>query len=569
MRRTTHARNRPAIYLFAIVALGLALVTPLATQNMAHAQSTIIVTSSADSGEGSLRQAVSDVQAGGTITFADGLETIVLTEFIWIAKSLTIDGPGADELTVSGNNVTQIFDIATNTTVTINGLTIRDGSDANGAGIYNRGVLTISNSTISGNTASSGAGIYNSGSLTISNSTISGNTASVGGGIYNSGSLTISNSTIAGNSASGIGGGIWSSTSTPPTLTATLLANNAPGNNCVRQAISGGYNLSSDSTCFVAGGTDLLNTDPLLDDLADNGGPTETHALDPASPAVNAIPAEACHAALGAQPTDQRGVERPQFEACDIGAFELDIAPPAPVLSLPQDMTVEATGPDGALVDFEAHAVDWNDALLDITCDPASGSTFAIDTHEIECSATDSFQQTTTESFSITVEDSTPPAITAPADITVPATGPEGAVVAFEVPATDAVDPAPAVTCVPPSGSVFEIGTTEVSCTATDATENTSAPVTFTVTVLGGDDLLATLIEDTTTSTIPAFLKPRLLIYLTTAELALDRGQQAAACSTIQTFSAQITALSPSYITPGVADQLTSDAQSIRTILGC
>src|SRR5690606_11584578 len=111
MRPVLLPRQRPLLTAFAVAILCLALVAPLATQNMARAQGTILVTTNADSGAGSLRQAVLDVEDGDTITFVDGLETIDLTEQIVINKSLTIAGPGADVLTIRSDGSDRVFGI--------------------------------------------------------------------------------------------------------------------------------------------------------------------------------------------------------------------------------------------------------------------------------------------------------------------------------------------------------------------------------------------------------------------------------------------------------------------------
>ena len=79
---------------------------------------------------------------------------------------------------------------------------------------------------------------------------------------------------------------------------------------------STGHNLDSDGSCFLAAAGDLPARDPLLGPLADNGGPTETQALLPGSPAIDAGAAEGC------PQHDQRGIARPQGAGCDIGAFE-------------------------------------------------------------------------------------------------------------------------------------------------------------------------------------------------------------------------------------------------------
>jgi predicted outer membrane repeat protein len=182
------------------------------------------VTNLLDSGPGSLRQAILDTAAGGTVDFQPGLSgTITLTSGeLAINNDLTIAGPGADVITVSGNYASRVFDIAGMFHVGIAGLTIANGTvshavDSGGGGIYSSGTLTISNCTLSGNSATGGVyrgggSIYSSGTLTISNCTLSGNFATGGapggGGISNDGTLTVSDSTLSGNSASGFGGGI-------------------------------------------------------------------------------------------------------------------------------------------------------------------------------------------------------------------------------------------------------------------------------------------------------------------------------------------------------------------------
>jgi uncharacterized repeat protein (TIGR01451 family) len=206
-----------------------------------------------------------------------------------------------------------------------------------GGGIYDGGALTIAASTISGNTATfgGGGGIYNQFSVvTVTNSTIAGNTAEFGGGItdqgggYGTGKLTLDYSTITGNSASGGGGGIFEYFSPSETLSDSIVAANA-GGNCLAAFGSGGsdfgYNLDDGTSCgFSAANNSLPNTDPLLDPagLKDNGGPTQTIAFQPASPAIDAIPpnVNGCGTTIT---TDQRGVSRPQGAGCDIGAFEV------------------------------------------------------------------------------------------------------------------------------------------------------------------------------------------------------------------------------------------------------
>jgi HYR domain-containing protein len=145
------------------------------------------------------------------------------------------------------------------------------------------------------------------------------------------------------------------------------------------------------------------------------------------------------------------------------GNFDVDIsATPLPPQN-PHDITAEATGPAGAVVTFNL----GNDSGgRPITCSPASGSTFPIAATPVTCSSGDT--------FTVTVVDTTPPVLTLPANITAEANAPFSATVTFTTSATDLVDGPVSVTCTPPSGSSFNLGTTAVSCSATDAHGNTS-----------------------------------------------------------------------------------------------
>jgi hypothetical protein len=157
----------------------------------------------------------------------------------------------------------------------------------------------------------------------------------------------------------------------------------------------------------------------------------------------------------------------------------------APVLTLPDDITEEATGPDGAEVTYTATATDAVDGSITPECTPASGSIFPLGTTEVTCTATDAAENTATGSFTVTVtapRDTAAPELSLPDDITEEATGPDGAEVTYTATATDAVDGSITPECTPASGSIFPLGTTEVTCTATDAAENT-ATGSFTVTV--------------------------------------------------------------------------------------
>jgi hypothetical protein len=168
------------------------------------------VTTLADSGDGSLRAAVAQANAHpgvDTIDFQPGLTgTIALTSGeLDITDHLTIDGPGADQLTISGGNLSRVFTVEAGEKVSLSGLTIAGGNaDAgNGGGIDNFGALTVSDSVFSGNSAFIGGGLDNESgaTATVTGSTFTGNSATFGGGVFSAGTATVSDSTFTTNSA--------------------------------------------------------------------------------------------------------------------------------------------------------------------------------------------------------------------------------------------------------------------------------------------------------------------------------------------------------------------------------
>jgi hypothetical protein len=215
-----------------------------------------------------------------------------------------------------------------------------------GAGALNFGIMNVDATTISGNAATGpsasalGGGLENVGTMTIVNSTISGNRAAAngGGGIFQAFSaisLTLASATLAGNVAdsdgngTGFGGGLAVAGGVV-TLRNTIIADNrlggaGSGADCSGSPGSLGHNvIQRASGCmFTPAAGDRVNVRARLKPLADNGGPTQTHALRHNSPAVDAGDAAACPAA------DQRGIARPQdgdrdgAAVCDIGAYEL------------------------------------------------------------------------------------------------------------------------------------------------------------------------------------------------------------------------------------------------------
>jgi len=345
----------------------------VASVHSTHANA-ITVTNTNDSGPGSLRNALAVANDGDTIDATGVSGTILLTSGeLQITHSVTINGPGAENLAVNGNATFVVFhNFASN--ATISGFTITNG---NGGGIVNRSrltlsdssvvsnvgggidndafnritTLTITNSTVSGNsTTGSGGGIFTAGAdgdatLTVSNSTISGNSANAnGGGIFGaalslshgaSSMVTVRNSTISGNSAAGDGGAIYNAAGSHSTaeldLDGTILNAGGSGENIFNDGgtvISRGYNLASDNGGGVLTGPgDQIDTDPMLGPLQDNGGPTFTHALLPGSPAINAGEPNFVPPPY----SDQRGLgfDRVRGGRIDVGSFEVQ-NPPSP-----------------------------------------------------------------------------------------------------------------------------------------------------------------------------------------------------------------------------------------------
>lgn len=357
----------------------------------------VTVTNSADSGEGSLRQAIGEVCFGGSIEFDPSLanQTIALTSSeLTLAQPVTIDGAGAPGLAISGSDMVRPFVVNAANNVTIKNLTITHGFGwqlaggilnngtlalehvrvinnrvatdyqdwwMGGAGIYNGdgSTLTLDDCTIADNIADPANGGTNGGGIyaffntlvTLNRSTVSGNSANVGGGLRTLGDLEVINSTISGNSAYGWhGGALFHTDGAASFLNATVANNIGPdwapsaifigsfdaavpslkltntvitGNQWYAcdhwtgsvTLVSGGHNLVQDDTCNPVA-SDQITGSAGLGPLADNGGPTWTHALLPGSPAIDAADDLACLA------TDQRGVIRPQGPHCDIGAFE-------------------------------------------------------------------------------------------------------------------------------------------------------------------------------------------------------------------------------------------------------
>ncbi|MBI3242468.1 MAG: CSLREA domain-containing protein [Chloroflexi bacterium] len=288
---------------------------------------------------------------GALLNFADNID-LASTALLTVRNSALVGnmatGSGGGIFNFGGGGVENVV---------IEDSAITGNSGSSGGGVRNNnGVTTVTRSLINNNTSTSdGGGFYNdAGTLTIVNSTVSGNTASVnGGGIYEFafvGGFTthLNNVTITGNTAdsdaddNGGGGGVFNDGGTI-NANNTIIAANLDLSAGIEPSItpdcsgiltSQGYNLIANTAgCVIFGDTtgNITDLSANLGPLADNGGPTFTHALLTGSPAIDAGDPAGCKDRFGATlETDQRGVSRPQDgdndppANCDIGAFELE-----------------------------------------------------------------------------------------------------------------------------------------------------------------------------------------------------------------------------------------------------
>ena len=216
-------------------ALSASEVAQLYAYNPATNVTLLSVTNTADSGTGSLRQAILDANAaGGNATINIGANgTITLASSLPpVTGNTTITGPGTNLLTISGNNAVQIFTIS-GVTAQISGLTIANGlatGYANGAGICNAGNLTIQSCALLNNTNLGGWGgaVFNSGDLTIAGSSFAGNQVVGENGYFFANSPWF---TGAGGGGAGMGGGLFSITGTVTITNSSFTGNGATGGN--------------------------------------------------------------------------------------------------------------------------------------------------------------------------------------------------------------------------------------------------------------------------------------------------------------------------------------------------
>ncbi len=317
-------------------------------------EAALIVSNLNDAGSGSLRQAIEDAAPGSTIDFDPALAggTIALLSQLDIGdKELTIVAPQEKGITLHGGHTTRVIQVisaAGQPTVTLRNFVVTGGRAAPGAGILVIGRIRLENSTIAGNhgagnffsTSGDGGGIgLMGGVVTLVNSTVSANRSDYGGGGigfvvdpsgHAGGTVSLVNSTIAFNEAF-VGGGLLIRSDplgTPISIVgveSSIISDNTSltpeTEDCaivsagVLNTSATGPSLTSTPSCLPIGAGMFLGI-MHLGPLADNGGPTPTHALGIGSTAIDLAD---CSVNV-----DQRYVGRPLGHRCDVGAFEFD-----------------------------------------------------------------------------------------------------------------------------------------------------------------------------------------------------------------------------------------------------
>ena len=325
------------------IALGTMLVAAAA-----QATSTIYTVTSTSSGgtctggstsdpDCTLDAAISTAASGDFIQFAasvQGQTIAVATPFSNLTKDVTIDA-SPNGVTIDGGGVSGIFYVDSGANVVLRRLTIQHGFEANSGGALwnNNGNVTIDSCTFAYNSANTfgGGAILNGSTLLVLNSTFTGNhSGNTSGAIYAGGNVVIANSTFAANTANGNSGAIFAIGSLT-VLSSIFAGNTAPSDPNIlgypNSPVSLGHNLIDDATgsAWVAQTGDQIGVDPMFATamLADNGGPTQTIAFQPGSPARSGgdCSGNASNPAIPPVGVDQRGIVR--STVCTIGAFDM------------------------------------------------------------------------------------------------------------------------------------------------------------------------------------------------------------------------------------------------------
>jgi Right handed beta helix region len=374
-----------------------------------------------------------------TITLSTNLGLLDLNNTSGGSQTTAINGP-ATGVTISGNHNVRVFAVEGGATATLSFLAItagNSGSDYGGA-IYNSGAMTLNNCTVSNSSAGGtfwGGGLYNnSGTANLTNCTFSNNTAGhYGGGVYiNSGTVNLTNCTFSGNSAgdSYYGGGVYNNATvnlvsctfsenratyggglynnSSATVTSSIFAGNtgsSGGPDINGGVTSKGRNLIGDTNgnsgwINAGANADLLNKNPLLAQFGSYGGPTQTYALKPNSPAIGAGAA-----APGLK--DQRGFPMDAPKP-DIGAFQTQVNNVPLVVTSPTDGIT--TAPRGLTLRQAVRLANLLNRAATITFDATStnaafktAQSITLASAQLELSSTTGLQKITGPTAGVTI----------------------------------------------------------------------------------------------------------------------------------------------------------------------
>jgi PKD repeat protein len=247
---------------------------------------------------------------------------------------------------------------------------------------------------------------------------------------------------------------------------------------------------------------------------------------------------------------------------------QLDFQPPE--ITCPTDLTMQTdSGNCSAMVNLPAISATDNVPGVKTSCTPLSGSAFQKGVTNVVCTATDSSGNTASCSFKVTVVDQEKPLMTCPANQSVAATSPMGAAVNYTDPSVTDNCGGSTISCSIASGSTFAIGTTIVTCTATDSAVN-QASCSFSITVKGAAEQLNDLINAIKNYGIQSGLENSLLVKLQAALAAVNTGNPTATCLRLNDFINEVNAQAgKKFITAAQASQLLAAAQQIKKVLGC
>ena len=302
-------------------------------------------------------------------------------------------------------------------------------------------------------------------------------------------------------------------------------------------------------------------------------GAAVTYTAPTASDAVGVV-SQGCTPASGSVfpmgPTTVRCTAADAAHNVGNASFTVTVADTtAPTLStVPSSLRVEATSANGATVTYTPPTASDAVGVVSQGCRPASGSVFPMGPTTVQCTAADAAHNIGNASFTVTVADTTAPVYKVATNIAVDASSPSGATVTYAVPtATDAVGVV-SNACAPQSSSKFAIGSTTVTCNASDTAGNISSAI-FTVTVRSATQQVTSLQTQVAGLTLSSTLGNSLKAKLATVQNALASGNKATACTALSDFISQVKGQSGKAIPKADADALTTTATRIKTVNGC